>query len=207
MPSGAAVAADDVALQRRTTINYPLPTWPRPLQELNMTGRWRRWRRCWGRWEWRWWWWETEVRATYLRTSAHIAGNLPPAAICRLPRPRFLQGEEKRGRQGINITYIAALKVKLLIKSLCELFCAWQTAIRFAWKAIFVVTGKQLETRFKSRSGHRVQLQKKDRERERGEGEKEESWLCSGHLMDYVVNCPNDVDIGKIMFTPTLTAF
>lgn len=35
----AAVAADDVALQRRTTINYPLPTWPRPLQELNMTGR------------------------------------------------------------------------------------------------------------------------------------------------------------------------
>lgn len=35
----AASAADDVALQRRTTINYPLPTWPRPLQELNMTGR------------------------------------------------------------------------------------------------------------------------------------------------------------------------
>lgn len=39
----AVAAADDVdnnvALQRRTTINYPLPTWPRPQQELNMTGR------------------------------------------------------------------------------------------------------------------------------------------------------------------------
>lgn len=37
--SAAVAAADDVALQRRTTINYPLPTWPRPQQELNMTGR------------------------------------------------------------------------------------------------------------------------------------------------------------------------
>lgn len=108
----------------------------------------------------------------------------------------FCKEKKEKEREGINKTHIAALKVKLLIKSLCELL-RLTNCNPFRLKTNFCghrkTAGDALEEQIRQQSAVGV-------EGERGEGEKEESCLRSGHLMDYVVNCPNDVDIRKIMF-------